>query len=168
MLNSLYGQLLLKIQARVADKLSEIRYCDQDLGQLEHYNERPAVSFPCLLVDFTGTSYDQLGQLEETGDCKIMFKLGFAPFSSANNLSPDSVKEKALNYYELEYLLYQAFKAWNADGLIQPMNRKSDGTQQRNDAYRVRVSVYDTMFMDDGAVVVLDIARPALTFDFQS
>jgi hypothetical protein len=167
-LTSFYGQLLLKIQDFVKEKLPEIRYCDQDLGQLDHYQDRPAVSFPCLLVDFTGTNYDQMMQMEEMGTAQLTLKLGFAPFSSANSLGPIEVKEKALQYYEFENILYQTFKGYSADEMMQPLNRKQDGTQKRDDVYRVRIIIFETSFFDDGAVPERDLVdRPIMDFEPQ-
>lgn len=167
-LTSFYGQMLLLMQARIEELVPEIRYIDQDLGQLDIYSDRPAVSFPCVLIDFSGTNYDQLSGNVEMGTSKIRMKLAFAPFSSANSLGSMGVREKALNYYECEALLYKAFKGWDADGLCQPLNRVIDGTEKRDDAYRVRIIDFETSFEDDSATPEkFDTERPRLEFDFE-
>jgi hypothetical protein len=166
-LNSLYANLLVELQERITTEVPAIRWVDQDFGQMEHYGERPAVSLPCVLIDFTGTKYDQLGELAEMGDCNIQCRLCFPQFSPSNNLAPDGVKEKALNYYEIENAIYIALKGWcPASDICQPLNRLSDTTERRSDPFRVRVLIFTTSFQDDSAVKVFtQRPRPALNIE---
>lgn len=169
-MNSFYAQMLTAMQARITEAVPEIRYMDIDLGQLEHYEgDRPPVSFPCVLVEFNSTKFAQLGQLVEEGDCSITCRLGFAPYSATNSLAPDEVKEKGLNYFEIENSLYAALKGWapgeGEELLCQPLNRLSDGTEGRNDKLRVRVLTFTTSYMDDTATNAPVKATPGLQIE---
>jgi hypothetical protein len=165
-MNSFYAQMLLAIQNQIKQEVPEIRYIDQDLGQLEFYDERPSVSWPCLLIDFSSTTYDQIGQQVQWGKPVIQARLGFAPFSSANSLAPLGVQQKALAYYEIELRVYQALQGFTGGDLCQPLTRIKDGAEKRNDPFRVRVMIFDTTFEDDSASqAVTSVPRPPLNLD---
>lgn len=97
-MTNFFGQLLKDIYTQLKTQVPELRWIDQDFGQLEIFQVRPSVSFPCALIDFQQTSYSNMSQLAQAGDLTITVRLGFAPFSASNQLAPDDVKDKALAY----------------------------------------------------------------------
>jgi hypothetical protein len=160
---SLFAQLLIAIQARMEEAVPEIKWCDQDLGQLEEDIERPRVQWPCVLVDFLDTTYDELQQATQMAAANVQLRLGFSPYSSATAATPMQWREEALNYYELEDKLYQAFQYWEAGGLIQPMTRTSGVTEKREDLFRVRKMIFTTTFQDESAKPAkLSVSRPLI------
>lgn len=167
-MTSFFAQLLLKLQAHITAQVPEIKWIDQDLGQLEDYDIRPAVAWPCVLIDFGTTNYDEMPGNVQWGNATITMRLAFPSFSPAQAGAPQSVKEMALQYYELEQLLYKAIQGWDADGLIQPATRITMATERREgDTFRVRVLVFNTVFMDDSASnQYAEVPRPDLNFDF--
>jgi|SRR5665213_820312 len=167
-MNSFFAQLLLKLQDQITAQVPEIKWIDQDLGQLEHYEIRPAVAWPCVLIDFGHTNYDEMPGNVQWGNASFTLRLGFPSFSPAQAGAPLSVKQQALQYYELEQLLYQAIQGYNADGLIQPATRITAMTERREgDNFRVRILAFNTTFMDDSAAEQLTTARPTLNFEFE-
>ena len=167
-LQSFFAQLLLKLQAHIKTEVAEIRYINQDLGQLEVYDMgSPSVSWPCVLVDMSDTNYSDLhGGTQEANVCTILFRLGFNPFSQTSNLQPEEVRKLGLQYYEIEQKLYQALQGYDADGLMQPMTRTRMATEKREeDAFRVRVLIFTTSFEDDGARPVVNTINPDLEME---
>lgn len=165
-MESFYSLMLVALQQRIEDKVPEIRYIDQDFGQLDFYKDRPAVALPCLLVDFTNTTYDTLSQQEQLGKVMIQCRLGFQPFSNSNNLTPSQFKEKALAYYELERKVFLALQNWAPDEMCQPLVRLNEGSEKREDPLRVRIMMFDTTFQDDGARPVTEKIEAPLQFEF--
>ena len=168
-LQSFFAQLLQKLQSRIQIQVPAIKWIDQDLGQLEHYDQRPAVSWPCVLIDFGNTTYDEMSGNVQWGNAQFTLRLGFPSFSPSQAGAPASVKEQSLQYYELEQLLYQAIQGYGADGLMQPATRITAGTERREgDNFRVRTLVFNTTFMDDSAAEgFVQVARPELNFYFE-
>lgn len=153
MLQSFFSLLYTGIVKRIKEMVPEIRWIDQDLGQLEFYNERPPVAWPCVLIDFPSTSYDQLLQQVQTGNIIINCRLAFAPFSQSSNTAPQAVMDKALHFWELEMKLYQALQNWNpSQDICQPLTRTTATTERREDAIRVRVISFTTAFEDSSAL----------------
>ncbi len=167
-LQSYFSLMLLSLIKRIAEKVPEIIWIDQDFGQLEHYDERPPVSFPCVLIDFNTTTYDQESQQEQIGNPNINFRLGFAPWSQSSNTAPQAVQEKALYFWELELKLYQALQGWNPVGdICQPLTRVSATTERREDPLRVRSLIFTTAFEDDTATPkYTKVPRPRLEEEF--
>jgi hypothetical protein len=166
-LASWYAQVLVKLIERIKTLVPEIRYIDQDLGQLEWYDIRPAVAFPCVLIDFNNTTYDQMQGTEQTGNAGFTLRLAFPQYSSSNSLTPDAVKEKALKYYEIENRLYKAIQGYDADGLMQPCTRVSAASERREeDNFRVRVMGFTTLFFDTEAAGEENVvSRPDLEIE---
>jgi len=154
MVNAFFSQAYLALVERIK-AVPGIAWVDQDLDQLENYETRPPVQFPCVLLDFLDTAYDENGQQVQTGHQIIQLRLGFAPYGSANSAVPTIYQEKALEYFELEHALFVALHGWpisyNDAVLTQPLVRKRATTEQRNDPYRVRVIQFTTDFEDDSA-----------------
>jgi len=156
-MKSLFAQLFLAIQTRIINMVPEIKWIDQDVGQLEHYEVRPSVQFPCILIDFMNTQYNQEGNNTQMVNLQIELRLGFSPFQSANSVSPDISKQQALQFYEVEQKVYEALNNWvpaDAEGnsLTEPLIRFQAATERRNDPYRIRTMQFVTATEDDTAV----------------
>ena len=165
---SFFALMLLAIQDRINTQVPEIKYIDQDLGQLEEDTDRPRVAWPCVLVDFPDIKYDEMQGMVQWASLTLQLRIGFNPFSSANAATPLPFRQDALKYYELEQKVYKALQAWDAGGICQPMTRVSGATEKgRDDMFRVRVMNFTTTFQDASAVPVKEVVeRPLLNFDF--
>lgn len=167
---SYFGQLFLDLCDHIKAQVPEIKWIDQDFGQLEQFEHRPAVSFPCCLIDFVLANYSNLSELGQAGDVTIQLRLGFAPFSQSNGSAPDSVRIKAVHYYAIEQKVFEAVHGW-ATEYTQPLIRINAGTEQRlsaNDAMdkiglRVRVLNFSTQFEDMSNYPVFE--KHAATFE---
>lgn len=114
-MTSPFSTLLIALQDRIKTQIPDIRWIDQDLGQLENYGDRPAVSFPCVLIDFQNFQYEDASDLIQFAEGTVNFRLAFAPFSNTNSLTPVSYQEKALQFYDLEWALYKALHGWKPE-----------------------------------------------------
>jgi hypothetical protein len=160
-MNNYFAQLYLDLSSHLNAQVPELRWIDQDFGQLEHFQIRPEVSFPCALIDFLSGTYSELAGVTQFGEVMVSIRIGFAPFSSSYHAAPDNVKEKALEYYNLEQKVYKAVQGWTpvADGIqySQPFIRQSVMTEQRDgdqNALRVRVLTFATAYEDNSAATV--------------
>lgn len=169
MVTAFFSQLFLCLQERIKDEVPSIAWIDLDLGQLEQYEVRPAVAFPCVLVDFPDATYRELGGENQWGEPVIQLRIGFAPFSSANSAAPVSAQEEALQHYELENEVFAALQGWAADYngnvICEPLVRTRAATERRDDAYRVRVNHYSTAYQDDGATAATTTVKAAMQID---
>lgn len=163
-LQSFYGQLLTAIQDRIRAAVPEVKWTDQDLGQLEADTDRPPVLFPCVLIDFNGSQYADLSYgVQQATNCVVQMRLAFAPYSSSSGATPTPQRELALQYYEIENKLFKAFNNWEPAGEIcQAFSRTADATERRDDSLRVRVLLWSTAFEDYTAHTVPDRVPAAM------
>jgi hypothetical protein len=167
-----FEELLIQMQARLKDQVPEIKYVNQDLGQLEVYTMgSPSVDWPCFLIDFVDTNYNDLLEGEQECELTIHGRLGFNPFSQTSNIQSEDVRRLGLYYYEIENKVHAAFHGWQplkSDGsaLCQPLSRRRAATEKREeDAFRVRGMAFTTGFIDDGAAPVKNVKNPKLNLD---
>lgn len=159
--NSAFSELILLLQERIKTEVPDIRMVDEDKGQLEDIdpkNNRPPVSWPCLLIDFQNCKYDDLGELVQTVDGALVLRLGFPPYSSAASWMPTATKVKALRYFDIEWQVYKALHGWQPEGFGTLLCRSSD-TEKRMDAIRVRELRYELTFEEHSAELETDIRQ---------
>lgn len=165
-LESLEGNLFIALQAQILSEVPAIKWIDQDLGQMEWYQERPAVQWPCVLIEFMDKTMTDESNDVQWVNLTIQFRLCLNPFASANSVAPDISKENALQFYEVENQLYQALQKFDAGGIIQPMTRIRTGTELRkDDPYRVRIMHFTTATEDNGAQLATHIVNAKLDID---
>jgi hypothetical protein len=163
---SFFAQLLIMMQERLMENVPDIRYSNQDLGQLEAPGD-PPVSWPCALIDMSDTQYaDLMGGTQEGNVCTVSIRLGFNPYSQTSNLQPQAVREKGLSYYDLEDAIYRCFQGWTGNGMFSPFTRVRAVTEKREeDRFRVRVLIFTTAFEDDGARPAMQKMKPLFNPD---
>lgn len=148
-MKSLYNRLLIALQAHITANLPAIKYVELDLGQLELYETRPAVAFPCALVRIAG-NYQQRQFNTQINNFTLTVKLAFDVYGNTSNLVPQAAREKALEYFETEQELYLQLQNWDAGGLlITGLTRISDADQYADDGMRKRLVTFTGSFADD-------------------
>lgn len=151
-MNSPFANLFMAIRQQIADNVSDIVFIDQDLGQLNIIGKnsgRLPVQFPCVLIDFEDFCFENLSNNVQTAKGNVVLKLGFATHSNSMQVTPDTVLQKALDYYYLEFLLHKFIQGWSPDdNCFGSLNRISSTVQKRSDNYRVREIRYSIAFDD--------------------
>lgn len=154
--NSYFGQIYVALAAYLKAQVPELKWIDMDLGQLDHFEYKPNVNFPCALIDFPNADYTNESQLVQQGDIIVQFKLGFAPFSQTSQAAPTNVKDKGLVYFDIEQKVFEKVQGWEND-ITQPFIRLNAATDKRYEeiGLRVRVLTFATSYQDASALVVL-------------
>lgn len=149
-LESKFGKIYQALKAHILAQVPEIKWVDLDLGQLEIYQQRPAVAFPCVLIDFPDTQYREKQLGFQHGEPQISFKLGFPPFTQTSSTAPVAVAEMGLQFFELEHKLFLALQDFNpGPDLNVTMVRMRAVSQLRDDEFRVRIIYYKGVFQDN-------------------
>jgi hypothetical protein len=158
---NLLNSLIEKIAEITADEKAVYRYIEQDLGQLENYEMRPAVAWPCALIDIEELQYtDMQNHLEQMATGIITIRVGLVKYTDASNLTPVSIRDKAFQFYEVERRLCKALHGWAPEGFGKLL-RRAAGTERRDDDIRVRVIKFAIGYTDDiGKKTTVKAARP--------
>lgn len=162
MLQSPEANLLKGIIEKIKT-VPEIRFISQDIGQLENYEIRPAVSWPCCLIDIEDGRYSDAGdQLIQHAEKTITLRLGVVKYSDVHQLAPDGVIEQALHYLEIENKLFKALHGKAVPGFGKFM-RVLDATEKRDDDIRVRVIKFSVAYQDTSAMPAkISVPRPGV------
>lgn len=158
-LDSPFSQLYLAIEKKIKDAVPEIRMVAIDIGQLDYYETRPAVTWPCVLIDFSEANFSNEGENVQWMDGAVLLRVGFSPFSQATSITPDVSMKTALGFFEIENKIYTALQGWSPSlpingeevEICQPMSRVSAITEKRDDPFRVRIMIMVTAGEDAGA-----------------
>lgn len=149
-----FKSLFLAIQKWLMMKVPELRWIEQDLGQLE-MEGRPSVTFPCVLIDFADWKYEDWGENIQKAEGFVVIRLAVDVWSQTYKLAPDAVKQKGLEFYELEWKIYKALQGWKpagaGDGVYDYMLRVSSNKEDREDNLSVRTIIFSCGFEDYGA-----------------
>ena len=166
MYQSYYSLLLLALKARIQQAVPEVLLVEQDWRQIDS-NSTPAVSWPCVLIDFTPAYFGDESESGQWGDVTIQLRLAFPPVTA-----PDTVSAQAIAGYEIEAKLYKALQGWQPTGqdgnaIGQPLTRLQIITEDRNDDIRVRVVYFTTTIEDSSVTPVYTIASPRMDIDIE-
>ncbi len=157
MVTSPFAAIHLAIIERITAKAPAIRYIDQDLGQLDNYDLRPAVSWPAVLIDVADdwayTENNSLGHQQATGS--IVLRLALVKYTDSNNLTPANIRANGLQYFEAEQQVIAALHHWAPPGCSRLLRRRAF-TEKRDDDIRVRNITFAISFTDM-------VAQPATT-----
>lgn len=152
-----FKTLFLALQERILQEVEEIRYIDQDLGQLSE--DRPPLSLPAVLIDFSDFDFEDLAENKQIGEGAVVVKLVFDVYSNSNNLTPEEWKNKALSFYDTEWSIFKALQGWKPHdpswsyGYMMRTNVVTEGSYP---GLRVRNLQFSISFEDDKAVTHYD------------
>jgi hypothetical protein len=167
MYQSYYSLLLLALKARIQQYVPEILLIEQDWRQIDNTDTTPAISWPCVLIDFTPAYFGNESEMVQWGDITIQLRLAFPPVTP-----PDTVSAQAVAIYEIEAKLYKALQGWqpaDQDGndIGEVLMRLQVITEDRDDAIRVRTSYFTTTVEDSSASPVYTTETPGLDIDYE-
>lgn len=160
-MNSPFANIFLAIQSHIKTNVAFIKYTDQDLGQLKA--QRPAVSWPCVLIDFEDFSFSSLAENVQQAEGIVVVRLAFPPYSGTSSASPAPYAEAALSYYDMEWQLHKLLQGWQPCNTSGKLDRTNATTQKRNDNYRVRELRYKLAFEDYSTKNAISYATVSLT-----
>lgn len=143
-------QIYLAISERLSAMVPELNWIDYDWGQLN--DERPAVAFPCVLIDIAYPDCKNLaegaGATEQMVNAAVTIKLAFQPLGDSQVNAPDSSRMAALKPLDTIDSLHKALQGWNDGGTFAGLSRRRGGSVPRRDRLKVYNLVYETTFID--------------------
>ncbi|MBA3830156.1 MAG: hypothetical protein H0X33_14550 [Taibaiella sp.] len=147
-MNSAFAQIFLAIQSRIQAQVPEIKHIDQDLLQL-HFETRPAISFPAVLIDFSNWSFTDYGENAQDAEGDVTITLVRDVYSNTTQYTPEQWKEAALAFYDTEFSLHAALQGW-CPGVAKcgSMSRSNVATVNQAVGLRVRRITYRLAFND--------------------
>jgi hypothetical protein len=141
-------ELLLAVTDRLNSEVPALRWVDAEEGQLSRGEQRPAVAFPCALVDIAYTECMTLPGGSQRIKAQITCKVAFSSAGSTHAAAPRKVREQALAYMDILHEVHVALQWWTGGGRFNPMCRVRCTPEKRSDGLKVYNVVYRTEFQD--------------------
>lgn len=148
-IESPFGKLYLALMERIEAEVPQVKYIDQDFGQLEGYVKRPAVKFPAVFIDFQNWTFKNLGDLAQEGEGDVVIHLAFAPMSATDSLKTLAYRKEPLVYYEIEHELFKKLHGWSPGEIFGRLTRINTRSQN-GPALRRRPISFKLGFEDYG------------------
>lgn len=140
---------LIATQDRLLELIPEnIAYVSEDWGQLDYYNERPPVNFPCVLFDIEEAQFSDLTRKAQRGEAILTLRVAYFDPVNLSALAPD--RERPFRMFALLRLIYtrlQGLSGENFSGLTRISLRRA----KREDAIREYIMQFRFGGMDNAA-----------------
>ena len=157
--------IFLEIQQRIKDTVPEVKWIDQDLGQLEFYTERPPVLFPCVLIDFDDITFSDMGNHAQICSATVKLRVAFNVVQHSNGVTPQSQRDKALEIFDVMAKLHQYLHGWSGTNFGE-LTRTRQTAEPREDTLRVYVLQYSVNYehyIDDDNIQTIPTPTPVFT-----
>jgi hypothetical protein len=83
------------------ESITELNYIDKDKGQLEAYQTRPAVAFPCALIKLNLPTIEKLGKGVQRCTADFTIRLAFDYVGATSSQTPTLTLHQSLNYFDV-------------------------------------------------------------------
>lgn len=140
----------------VQEKLTEVvelKYIDEDWGQLDYYSPNFPVQWPCALIDVTAAQYSDLGvdrtatpRNRQRGEAVVSITIANMKLSNTSGRAPQSQKDNARSIWTVAQNIHELIHGWSPGGCMGNLTRqgvrrikRDDGVQQYELLYRVAV-----------------------------
>jgi hypothetical protein len=139
--------LFLALTARLKSQVAALLWIDLDTGQLEHYEGRPPVVFPCALIDIEYPNCEDLDSASQKVNASITIRLAFEQMGETNTAAPDLIRARALGILDTVASIQTALQGWNTTDFNE-LSRDSVKTEKREDPLKVYNIVYSTTLLE--------------------
>lgn len=125
-------QMVQNIQDRLVQKVSTLKYVDQDWGQMDFGSEHP-VKYPCALIDVQSADYTNDGNFIQRGVVTVVIRL----FSNSSQKAPDNQKENTQKFWQLIEDVNKAVhgQKFLQEGYGMPMRTQMRRTKREDGCY---------------------------------
>ncbi|MBQ6083004.1 MAG: hypothetical protein IJK92_01445 [Bacteroidales bacterium] len=107
-------QILLDVQTRLSDKVPVLRYIDKDWGQLNE--ERPAVNFPCAVLDVDSVRYEDLNAGYQNAEAVLTVTIADLHTLSSSAGSPQ--REDAFAIFDIIQSVHNALQHYASHSFV--------------------------------------------------
>lgn len=147
-------ELLTDILNRIKTEIPQIKYVDEDWGQLNNYSLNPPVQFPAAIVDCINANYTNEGKLVQMGDVQVRIRIADLKLTNTSGKAPQTQKDQAFAIYDLLATIHSKLHGWPANKPYSRLIRQSMKKVVSNDGVRIHELIYTTRIVDDGAMPV--------------
>ena len=137
--------LYLKL-IELLSEIPEVKYADLNCGQLQM--EKPPLAYPAVLINISSQTTDDVQDIFQILTGNIELTICVKMLSESNSLSPEVVREKALEYLDLSDKIYRKLQGYE-DQTFDSFSRKSITDQNLRKGLKTTVQRFETSWRED-------------------
>ena len=143
-------QIYLAIMAQLKQEAPELKWIDLDEGQLEYYTERPALSFPCVLIDIALTECRDLYPGAQLCNATVGIRIAQnIATSRTNSVATETTRKTAIERYQLVEKIHKSLSgSYFKPSCFNPLSRTSQQKEKRDDGLFVIRIDFQTQFKE--------------------
>ena len=148
------NDILTAIISRLAEKEPNLKYMDEDWGQLDYYQESPPVKFPCALLELQQANWINQSQKLQDGVLSISIRIADIKLSNTSYRAPAGQKTSAAAIWLILENIHKALHGWRPQDnpSFGALTRISSRKVKRDDGIREFEVVYNTLCLDASPV----------------
>jgi hypothetical protein len=139
--------LFITIASRL-EALSALKWIDLDKGQLDRFDMRPSLSFPCALIGVQITRTHKLSHQRQRCDALVTVRLAVNFSGNTSAITPGVARRQALDYFDLADLVYMRLHGWGTSAFNE-LERQAVREERRTDGIKVVSIPFTTSFVQD-------------------
>lgn len=143
-------EIVTSIQNRIAEKMPQFNYVDEDWGQLDYYSANMPVQWPACLIDVTDGEYSETGmdwnQVPNRQIAEVTITMTFANLKLTNTSfkAPLQQKQQAHHLWDIIKLTHEELRGWSPIQQAGQMVRKRHRRVIRDDGVQEYKVIYTT------------------------
>lgn len=131
--------LLEKLQLRLAE-IPQLKYIDENWGQLDYYSPNMPVQYPCTLIDVQQVQYSNIGkdltkipQQRQIAQVQIKITIANMRLTNTSLQAPRRQKEDTWSIWTLIEMIHQKIHGFSLLPNVTPLIRTSQNRTLRDD-----------------------------------
>lgn len=141
--------LLLNIAQKLESEVNELKYIDENWGQLMYYGSECPVKFPCALVDFASGQFSNVSYnyrtdtgTDQEGDLRIEITIAKLRLSPTNVAAKLSQKTKGYEVWAIVNKIHNLIHGWKPLPDSGELSRTSIQQIKRDDGIKEIIVTY--------------------------
>jgi hypothetical protein len=135
-------QLLTALQQRLAQEVGQLKYVDEDWGQLDYYSTHPPVQWPCCLLDISSVQWSNQGKLQQLGTATIAITIAQLRLTNTSAQAPATQRSEVWAIHGILQSVHQALHGYQPTGAGSCLYRRSTQRQKRDDGIQQYLLTY--------------------------
>ncbi|WP_164126097.1 hypothetical protein [Sphingobacterium luzhongxinii] len=128
--------------------IPSINWVDLNKGQLNNYEERPAIDFPAVLLELSYPRTTKLTGTQQQCDVEIRASIIFDFMDETSSITPDETLEKSLEVYDIVQEVHEKLQGLiDIKTIRSPLERMSQRDTPRADKLKVFQVTYNTRLL---------------------
>lgn len=152
--------LIQDIQNRLSAEVPDLKYIDEDWGQLDDYSPNFPVKWPCALIDISQVQYSNAGKTAQLGEAAITITIADMKLLNSSSKAPANQKAERATYLQLIKKVHAKLHGWSGHSHYSKLIRTTFKRFKRDDGVRQHQITY-TCRIEDTSTVKPTVKVPA-------